>query len=199
MRIAVLVSGSGTLLTAMINNQLPVEFVVADRQCKGLGLAQKASIGNALVERTEWGSAFDRVEYSTELAEALVDREIDVVAMAGFGTILTQPVFDAFPNRILNTHPSLLPSFPGWHAVRDALSAGVDETGCTIHLATTEVDQGPIVAQRRVKVESSDDEPTLHERIKVVERDLYVSTLRKVIDESINLDSLGSIPSAFVA
>ena len=95
---------------------------------------------------------------------------IDLVAMAGFGTVLTEAVHDAFPGRILNTHPALLPAFPGWHGVRDALEAGVKVTGCTVHLATLEMDAGPILAQEAVPVRAGDTVETLHERIKVVER-----------------------------
>ena len=101
--------------------------------------------------------------------------------MAGFGTILGQPVYDRFAGQILNTHPALLPAFPGWHAVRDALAHGVTVTGCTVHLATLEVDAGPILAQGTVKVRPDDDEASLHGRIKAVERRLYVDTIRSVL------------------
>ena len=86
------------------------------------------------------------------MTATLVAHQVDLVAMAGFGTVLTQRVHDAFPGRILNTHPALLPAFPGWHGVRDALAAGVEETGCTVHLATLEMDAGPILAQQAVPV-----------------------------------------------
>ena len=102
--------------------------------------------------------------------------------MAGFGTILGAPMHDAYPGRILNTHPALLPSFKGWHAVAEALAYGVKVTGCTVHVATLEVDDGPILAQEAVPVLDDDDEGTLHERIKSVERRLYVDTIRRVID-----------------
>ncbi len=104
------------------------------------------------------------------MAATLVAHQVDLVAMAGFGTVMTEAVHRAFPDRILNTHPALLPAFPGWHGVRDALAAGVPETGCTVHLATLEMDEGPILAQEVVPVLPGDTEDTLHERIKVVER-----------------------------
>jgi phosphoribosylglycinamide formyltransferase-1 len=91
-------------------------------------------------------------------------------------------MFDAFEGRILNTHPALLPAFPGWHAVRDALAAGVKVTGITVHVATLEVDAGPIVAQAAVNVEPGDTEETLHERIKAVERQLYPATIRRILE-----------------
>jgi phosphoribosylglycinamide formyltransferase 1 len=103
--------------------------------------------------------------------------------MAGFGTVFAAPVFEAFPGRILNTHPALLPSFKGWHAVRAALEAGVKVTGCTVHVATLEVDDGPILAQEAVPVLPDDDETSLHERIKDVERRLYPATIRAVLTD----------------
>src|SRR5439155_22266443 len=108
---------------------------------------------------------------------------VDLVAMAGFGTILEKPIHDAFPDRIVNTHPALLPSFKGWHAVEDALAAGVKVTGCTVHLATLAVDQGPILAQEAVPVVAGDTVETLHERIKAVERRLYPEVLLSLLGE----------------
>jgi phosphoribosylglycinamide formyltransferase-1 len=113
----------------------------------------------------------------------LVEREVDLVVMAGFGTVFAASIHDAFPHRILNTHPALLPSFKGWHGVRDALAYGVKVTGCTIHVATLEVDAGPILAQEAVPVLPDDDEASLHERIKAVERRLYPATIRAVLDD----------------
>ena len=109
-----------------------------------------------------------------------VGAEITVV-MAGFGTILEKQVHDAFPGRILNTHPSLLPAFPGWHSVQDALEAGVKVTGCTIHVAVPEVDAGPILAQEAVPVLDGDTVESLHERIKAVERRLYPDTIKRLV------------------
>src|SRR5439155_25530822 len=108
---------------------------------------------------------------------------VELIAMAGFGTILEKPIHDAFPNRILNTHPALLPAFKGWHAVSAALAAGVKVTGCTVHLATLEVDEGPILAQEAVPVLEGDTVETLHERIKAVERRLYPEVLLSLLGE----------------
>ena len=102
---------------------------------------------------------------------------IDVVAMAGFMTVLSARLFEVYGDRVLNTHPSLLPAFPGAHAVRDALAYGVKVTGCTVHVATEQVDHGPILAQEAVEVLPGDDEGSLHERIKAVERRLYPATI----------------------
>jgi phosphoribosylglycinamide formyltransferase-1 len=185
-RLAVLVSGSGTILRAMFDAGLPVTTVLADRPCAGLDLAQERGAAAELVDRTVYGGfgeGFDREGFTATVAATLVAHQVDLVAMAGFGTVMTQAVHDAFGGRILNTHPALLPAFPGWHGVRDALAAGVSETGCTVHLATLEMDAGPILAQRAVPVLPDDTEETLHERIKVVERELYPETVAWALGE----------------
>lgn len=164
----------------MFDTGLPVTTVLADRPCAALELAQERGAAAELVDRKAYGGfgkAFDREGFTATVTATLVAHQVDLVAMAGFGTVLTQAVHDAFPDLILNTHPALLPAFPGWHGVRDALAAGVSETGCTVHLATLEMDAGPILAQRAVPVLPDDSEDTLHERIKVVERELYPETV----------------------
>lgn len=163
----------------MVQARLPIELVVADRPCRALDLAG-SDVHAQLLPRTDWSPNFDRDGYANELVELLCDHEIDLVAMAGFGTILGSPAFDAFGGRIVNTHPALLPAFPGWHAVRAALTYGAKVTGCTIHVATEAVDDGPILAQQAVDIAPDDDESSLHERIKVVERRLYIETLRRI-------------------
>lgn len=165
----------------MIDAGVTVSLVVADRPCAGLGIAADAGIATELVERERFDGAFDRDAYSSRLAAVLQAHDIDLVAMAGFGTVLTQPMQDAFGGRLLNTHPALLPSFKGWHAVRDALAYGVKVTGCTVHIAGLDVDTGQILAQEAVAVLDDDTESTLHERIKAVERRLYPATLLRLI------------------
>ena len=123
----------------------------------------------------------DRVEFTHQVVDALQRHEVELVAMAGFMTILEKPIFDAFPGRVLNTHPSLLPSFRGAHPVEEALAAGVKVTGCTIHIAVPDVDAGPILAQEAVPVLADDTTDTLHERIKDVERRLYPQTIKELI------------------
>jgi phosphoribosylglycinamide formyltransferase-1 len=186
-RVAVLVSGSGTILDTFLADGIDVAVVAADRPCTALGKAAAAGVATELVERTSFGPGFDRSAYSAEFAARLRAHEVDLVAMAGFGTVFDAPMHDAFPGRILNTHPALLPAFKGWHAVRDALDAGATETGCTVHVAGLEVDTGPILAQETVTVLDGDDEASLHERIKAVERPLYSRTLRAVLDGSLPL------------
>ncbi len=186
MRLAVLVSGSGTILRAMFGAGLPVCVVLSDRPCTALALAEENGAAAELVDRTLYGGFgpdFDRDAFTATVAAALVAHQVDLVAMAGFGTVMTEAVHRAFPDRILNTHPALLPAFPGWHGVRDALAAGVSETGCTVHLATLEMDAGPILAQEVVPVLPGDTEETLHERIKVAERTLYPATVAWALGE----------------
>jgi phosphoribosylglycinamide formyltransferase-1 len=170
----------------MFDAGLPVTTVLADRPCAGLTLAEERGAAPELVDRKAYGGFepdFDREGFTTTVAATLVAHQVDLVAMAGFGTVMTQAVHDAFAGRILNTHPALLPAFPGWHGVRDALAAGVRESGCTVHLATLEMDAGPILAQGVVPVLAGDTEETLHERIKVVERTLYPETVAWALGE----------------
>lgn len=152
---------------------LPVAAMAADRPCRAVELAEAAGVPAIVVERESYGDDFDRPAYTARLLAALERHQIDVVAMAGFGTVLDGTFFRRYPDRVLNTHPALLPAFRGWHAVADALAAGVKVTGCTVHLATEEVDDGPILAQEAVPVLPGDTVATLHERIKTVERRLY--------------------------
>lgn len=180
-RLAVLASGSGTILQAMLDADLPVALVLADRPCTALERAARVEIPDELVERTSFGDDFDRDAYTRAVVAVLHAYRIDLVAMSGFGTILGQAIHDAYPGAIVNTHPALLPSFKGWHAVEDALAAGVKVTGCTVHLATLEVDDGPILAQEAVPVLEDDTVETLHERIKDVERRLYPKVLRELV------------------
>ena len=176
-RLGVLASGTGTILDAILDAGLPVAVVVADRPCRALEIAAAAGAPAQLVERRDFGPTFDRTAHTLDVVAALEGHGVEVVAMAGYGTVLAAPIFDRWPGRILNTHPALLPAFKGWHAVRDALAAGVAETGCTVHIATEAVDDGPILAQEAVPVLPGDTEDSLHERIKAVERRLYPATI----------------------
>lgn len=178
-----LASGSGTILLAILDAGLPVAVAVVDRACPAVDRAEDAGVPVELVERESFGDDFDRDRYTHRVVDALKRHEVDLVAMAGFGTILSQEVHDAYPARILNTHPSLLPAFKGWHAVRDALAARVDVTGCTVHLATLEVDEGPILARQEVPILPDDTEDSLHERIKEVERVLYPRVIREQLEQ----------------
>jgi len=176
MRIGVLASGGGTNLEAILHAGLPVVAVVVDRPCRAATVAEATGIPAPVVLRRP-----DRLAFTHEVVDALEAHGVEVVAMAGFMTILDKPVFDAYDGRVLNTHPSLLPAFRGAHAVADALAAGVKVTGCTVHVATLEVDCGPILAQEPVPVLDGDTVETLHERIKAVEHRLYPETIRAFV------------------
>jgi len=178
------VSGSGTILEAMLEAGLKVTLVGSDRPCRGLEVAESAGVSARMVNRHDYGGftkSFDREAYTVELTRVLTEERIDLVAMAGFGTIVTETFHRALPGRVLNTHPSLLPAFKGWHAVAATLAAGVSESGCTVHVATEALDDGPILAQQSVPVYADDDETSLHERIKNVERSLYPDVVARVM------------------
>lgn len=190
-RVVVLVSGSGTLLQALLDAQdgghYPVRVVgvISDNPAaQGLVRASDAGLPAVAVplaafpERSAWDAA---------LRDAIEDFEPDWVLSAGFMKILGPAVLSAFPLRIVNTHPALLPSFPGAHAVRDALAYGVKVTGSTIHLVDEGIDTGPIIDQRPVPVEPGDDEARLHERIKVVERELLVTTMARLATHNVSV------------
>jgi phosphoribosylglycinamide formyltransferase 1 len=201
MRLAVLVSGSGTILEAILAEGIDVSLVLSDRPCRGLEVAEEAGVAAVLVDRGRFGgfsASFDRAGFTDAVRDELVDHGIDLVAMAGFGTVFSGSLYEAFAGRILNTHPALLPAFPGWHGVEDALAAGARETGCTVHLATEEMDAGPILAQVAVQVGDEDTAETLHERIKQVERRLYpacIAAAAAALAEGRSIESIaGELP-----
>lgn len=185
MRIGVLASSGGTNLQAILRAGLPVVAVIVDRPCGATEVAEAAGVPAELVMRESYGRDFDRGAYTEGVVEALERHGVELVVMAGFGTVLDKQIHDAYPSRILNTHPALLPAFPGWHAVEEALAYGVKVTGCTVHLATLEVDSGPILAQEAVPVFADDTPETLHERIKEVEHRLYPETIRRFIEQPV--------------
>jgi formyltetrahydrofolate-dependent phosphoribosylglycinamide formyltransferase len=170
------------MLDAILDAGIEPAVVIADRPCVALDNAAAAGLTTELVERPSFKADFDRDAYTSALVDALKRHDVELVVFAGFGTITSNELYEVYENRVLNTHPALLPAFKGWHAVRDALAAGVDETGCTVHIATLEVDSGPILAQESVPVLAGDDEETLHARIKGVERRLYPATIKAVME-----------------
>ena len=181
MGIGVLASTNGTILGAIVEAGIDVSIVIADRPCGALEVAAAAGVPAELVQRTSFGKDFDRVAYTYEVIEALKPYSPELIASAGFGTVLAQPIFDAYGDRIVNTHPALLPSFKGWHPVEDTLAYGVKVTGCTVHVLTLDYDSGPILAQEAVPVLPGDTKETLHERIKAVERRLYPATIKELL------------------
>ncbi len=170
------------MLDAIVDAGIAPAVVIADRPCVALDNAGAAGLATELVERTSFAADFDRDAYTSRLVDALKRHDVELVVFAGFGTITSNELYEVYPNRVLNTHPALLPAFKGWHAVRDALAAGVKETGCTVHVATLEVDSGPILAQETVPVLPGDDEASLHARIRDVERRLYPATIKAVME-----------------
>ena len=182
MRVGVLASGSGTILEAILAEGIEVAAVVADRKCRALDIARDAGVDAVLVERVDFSASFDRDAYCTQVVDACRGLGLDLLVSAGFGTVVPG-VATAYAGRMINTHPALLPAFKGWHAVRDALAAGVKVTGCTVHVVTEAVDEGPILAQEAVPVLPDDTESTLHERIKEVERRLLPATIRRFVEE----------------
>jgi len=180
-RVVVLVSGSGTLLQAVLDASadpgFPVHVVAvgADRpDIEGLARAERAGRPTFV---TRLADHPDRDAWDKALTEAVAAYEPDLVVSAGFMKILGATFLERFAGRVLNTHPALLPAFPGAHAVADAIAHGVRVTGATVHLVDAGVDTGPIVAQQAVTVAPEDDVETLHERIKVVERRLLVDVV----------------------
>ncbi len=182
--VAVLVSGQGSILEAMVAEGVPVALVLADRPCRGIEWAKGAGLSAHLVDRADFGGFgpdFDRDTFTTRCTEVLELEDPTLVAMAGFGTIFSPSIFERFGGRMLNTHPSLLPAFPGWHAVRDALEAKAVVTGCTVHLATEVMDVGPILSQGEVVIDPRWGEAELHEAIKTIERSLYPATIKALL------------------
>lgn len=178
--LAVLVSGAGTLLDAMIEQGLAITLVVADRTCLALTKAKRGGLPTCHLKR-QFGLGFERLAYTNNMVKVLKSNQITHVAMAGFMTVLAEPMFAEFGDRVYNTHPSLLPAFKGARAVEEALAYGVKITGCTIHVATSELDHGPIMVQVPVCVLEGDTVESLHERIKEVERKEYPSFLSQVL------------------
>lgn len=178
LRVVVLASGSGTLFQALIDNKdsLGIDLVglITDGNVQAVERATSAHIPVAIV-----GMTADRVEWDGYLSQAIESFAPDLIVSAGFMRVIGPKTLAQFEGRIINTHPALLPAFPGAHAVRDALEANVDVTGTTVHFVDSGVDTGEIIEQREVAVLDSDDEATLHERIKVVERELLVETVGK--------------------
>ncbi len=178
-RLVVLASGTGSLLASLVEaavGDFPARVVAVgtDRVCAALDVAAAASIPSFTVSLADQP---DRSAWDVAITDATAAFSPDIVVSAGFMKILGPEFLSRFPGRVLNTHPALLPAFPGAHAVRDALAYGVRLTGCTVHLVDAGTDTGPILAQHAVPVLDGDDESTLHERIKVIERQLLVDVV----------------------
>ena len=190
LRIVALASGSGTLVQALIDNldSAKVELLAigADRDCAALERAEKAGLPTFKVEYIP--KVTDRGQWNRDLIAALERWDADLIVSAGFMRIIGADVVERFPGRIINTHPALLPSFPGAQAVVDAIEYGVKVTGSTVHVVDAGVDSGPIVAQEAVNVHPSDKVESLHEKIKHVERRLIVQVLHEIAGNGLTIE-----------
>lgn len=188
-RIVVLASGAGSNLQALLDadqDAYVVSGVVADRpDARALVRADAHGIPTLVIDP---GDFPDRAAWDVALAHGIGDWSPDWVVCAGFMRVLGQGVLEAFPQRIVNTHPALLPAFPGSHGVRDALAYGARVSGCTVHLVDAGIDTGPILAQAAVDIAPDDDEGALHERIKVVERALLVDIVTRLCTAGCTVD-----------
>ncbi|WP_199435176.1 phosphoribosylglycinamide formyltransferase [Qaidamihabitans albus] len=183
-KLVVLASGSGTLLQALLDATdragYPAAVVAVGMDREGIEApvrAERAGLPHFTVRMSDHP---DRAAWDKALTEAVAAHRPDLVVSAGFLKILGPRFLDRFPNRVINTHPALLPAFSGIRAVADALELGVKITGCTVHFVDAGVDTGPIIAQEAVTVWQDDDEASLHERIKAVERRLLVDVIAEL-------------------
>lgn len=196
LKIGVLVSGSGTNLQAIIDaadEGLPIEIahVVSSRpDAYGIERAKKAGIPVLVLNKDVYA---DQRAADSMIADTLLASGVEYVVMAGYMRMVTSVLLDAFPNRILNLHPALLPSFVGAHAIQDAFDYGVKVTGVTVHFANAEYDKGPIIAQKALIVREDDTVDTLEERIHEIEHELYPQVLGWLADGRISVSEDGIV------
>lgn len=193
--LVVLISGGGSNLRALLDAQSDAEFparivaVGADNDAAGLAHAEEFGIPTFTVPPTSFES---RAAWGDELLEQIQVWNPDLVVCAGFMRILPPRVVAALSPQLINTHPALLPAFPGAHAVRDALAAGVSQTGVTVHIVDEGVDTGPVIVQEAVAIEPGDTESELHERIKTIERRLLTQAVLDIANSRVNLRELAT-------
>ncbi|OBH10537.1 phosphoribosylglycinamide formyltransferase [Mycobacterium sp. E1747] len=188
-RVVVLASGTGSLLSSLLDaavGEYPARVVAvgADRDCLATEIAARAALPTFTARLSDHP---DRAAWDAAVTEATAAHSPDLVVSAGFMKILGPQFLSRFYGRIINTHPALLPAFPGAHGVADALAYGVKVTGCTVHLVDAGTDTGPILAQQSVPVLDGDSEETLHERIKVTERKLLVDVVAEIATGGLTL------------
>lgn len=191
-RVVVLASGSGTVFEALADAlaETDGEVVVTRLFCDqpSAGVLDKARERGIAVDVVPLLDRSRRMDWNRDVADAIGRGQPDLVVSAGFMRLLSAEVLDRFHERVINTHPALLPAFPGAHAVRDALAYGVRVTGCTVHVVDSGVDTGPVIAQEAVPVHPDDDEASLHERIKQVERRLLPDVALRMLREGWTID-----------
>ena len=190
-RIVVLLSGAGSNMRSLAaacergDVRGKVVAVVADRDCKGIKAADEMGIDTVVLEPKSFAS---REQWSEALRDRVLEYEPALVVSAGFMRILAPAFVDTFEGRLINLHPSLLPAFPGAHAVEDALAAGVKVTGTTVHFIDHEVDHGAILLQEAVPVRPNDTEESLHDRIKQAEHRLLPEACRLVLEGKVRIE-----------
>lgn len=193
LKLVVLISGGGSNLRALLeatrDDRFPARVVAvgSDTDADGLRHAGVHGVPSFVVAP---GAFASRDAWGAELLEQIRGWQPDLVVCAGFMRILPPVVVDALSPRMINTHPALLPLFPGAHAVRDALAAGATETGVTVHVIDTGVDTGPVIAQESLAVLPGESETALHERIKTIERRLLVQTVLDIAHGTVDLEEL---------
>lgn len=192
-KLVVLISGTGSNLRALLEASEDAEFparvvaIGADREADGLLLGEEFGIPTFTVPYTAYP---DRDAWGAALIEQVRQWEPDLVILSGLMRLVPPAVVDAFSPHLINTHPAYLPEFPGAHGVRDALAAGVDQTGASLIVVDNSVDGGPIIAQERVPVLPDDTESTLHDRIKPVERRLLIQAVLDIANSHLDLKEL---------
>ena len=192
-KLVVLISGGGSNLRALLEAAEDAEFparvvaIGADRQADGLVLGEEFGVPTFSVPFTAYS---DRESWGAALVEEVRRWEPDLVVLSGLMRLVPPAVVDAFSPHLINTHPAYLPEFPGAHAVRDALAAGVDQTGASLIVVDNSVDGGPIIAQERIPVLPGDTESTLHDRIKPVERRLLLEAVLDIANSHLDLKEL---------
>lgn len=192
--LVVLISGGGSNLRALLDASEDAEFparvvaVGADRPADGFEHAEHYGIPTFSVALSSFGG--DRDAWGDELLSQIRMWDADLVVLSGFMKLLPPSVVEALSPNLINTHPAYLPEFPGAHGVRDAIAAGVTETGASVIVVDNGVDSGPIIAQERIAVEPGDTEATLHERIKPVERRLLIQAILDIANDHVRLKDL---------
>jgi len=188
--LAVLVSGGGSNLQALIDHPdrtYTIAVVISDRS--GIGALSRARNAGIPTEVVGWANFVSRDDFTTAVCDAAQAHGVSGLVLAGFMRILSPSAMSRFPDAIINVHPALLPSFPGANAVDQALERGVAYTGVTVHFVDEQVDHGPIIAQRPVRVNSDDDSETLHSRIQEVEHDLFPEVVAAFARGDIHVES----------
>lgn len=192
LRIGVLISGSGTNLQAIIDASAEgrldadVAVVISNKEdAYGLVRARKANVPAVWIDRTDYRTF---KAYNEAIREILVEYKVDLVAMAGYMRLLSKDVLDAFPDRVLNIHPSLLPAFPGPSSIREAFEYGVKITGVTVHFANENFDEGPIIAQEAVEIAEDDTPESLEAKIHDVEHRLYPAVLQLMAEQRVSIE-----------